>query len=88
MKTIYKYPLDLQTEQIIKMPVGFQLLDMQNQDGVPCIWALVNGDNALIYVKFFMYGTGEKINHTDLNYLGTFQFAGGNLVFHVFYKIL
>lgn len=88
MKTIYKYPLEFLPEQTIEMSIGFQILDIQKQHAVPCIWALVDNDNIPLYVKIYIYGTGEEIKQTDLNYIGTYQSAEGNLVFHVFYKIL
>ena len=88
MKVIYKYLLEFQTEQTIEMPIGFQILDMQKQYGVPHIWALVDSEKTPLFVKFYIYGTGEEIKHSDLNYVGTYQQSGGHLVFHVFYKIL
>jgi len=45
MKTIWKYELENISEQTIEIPHDSTLLDVQVQNGMPCIWALVDPDN-------------------------------------------
>lgn len=42
MKKIYKYAIEITDDQDIVMPVGAKILTVQNQNGVPCIWAMVD----------------------------------------------
>ena len=54
------------------MPFGGQILDLQIQDGVPCIWFLVN-ENLLEESRIFRtYNTGQDICHSG-TYIGTYQ---------------
>lgn len=89
MKKIYKYPVpEIVDEQEIMMPVDAQILCVQLQHGEPCMWAMVDSDLNLIKRKFRIIGAGHPIEDFDsLNYIDTFQLAGGQLVFHVFEKI-
>ena len=42
MKKIYKYAIEITDDRDIVMPVGAKILTVQNQNGVPCIWAMVD----------------------------------------------
>lgn len=42
MKKIYKYRIEVTDDQNIEMPVGAKILTVQTQNGVPCIWAMVD----------------------------------------------
>ena len=84
---IFKYPFEVADQIMIPMPEGAKILDIQMQHDVPCIWALVN-PNALYVTKVFrLAGTGHPIELADeakYTYVGTFQMAGGSLIFHLF----
>ena len=83
MKTVYKYNLLMTQRQNITMPLGYQLLNIEVQNGIPRIWAKVDTDQPDTEVELATYGTGEKIEESDnLRYIGTFQING--LVAHVF----
>lgn len=86
MKTIYKYPLKIQDKQIVSMPIGAQILSVQVQGEVVCIWALVEPRLPKREIEFQMLGTGHDAGHINANYLhiGTVQLDNGKLVFHVF----
>ena len=88
MIAIYKYPLQMRDEQVIEIPSGAKILCVQVQHGTPCIWALVNKDEILSRVKVWVIGTGHDFPDEcfDAHYLGTVQWEGGSLVFHVWYK--
>jgi len=83
-KTIWKYNVGAD-EFSIQMPIGAQVLDVQLQNGLAQMWALVDPTAEMTTRQFATYGTGHPINaddHTELNYVGTFQC--GILVFHLF----
>lgn len=83
MKTIWKYEIAIADEQVIQMPGGAEILTVQVQHGTPCIWAIVDSDNASNPRRFRMYGTGHKVDETG-TYVGTFHIRNGTLVFHLF----
>lgn len=84
-KKIWKFSLDVTSESKITMPAGAQILCVQNQHGHPCIWALVDPENDREERSFFIHGTGYRIQEADdISYIGTFQQANGDLVWHVF----
>lgn len=84
MKTIFKYPLVVTDEQKILMPVGAEILCVQMQRDIPCLWAEVNVEETRReYREIFIHGTGHKYNQHK-RYIGTFQKFDGALVFHVF----
>lgn len=86
MKTIYKYPLEAEDWQAIKMPRGAEILAVQTQGETPCLWALVDTENDSEERYLRVIGTGHPISSEDkyLRFIGTFQLMGGSLVFHVF----
>lgn len=85
MKTIWKFALPCVDEAFVSMPVGAQILCVQTQINNPCLWAVVDPDALTKEVRRFnIYGTGHEIEGEPGTYIGTFQLAGGTLVFHVF----
>lgn len=68
----------------IDMP-GFAVpLTVQIQHGEPQIWALVTPSGVKRPHRFRIAGTGQPITEALKGHVGTFQIAGGNLIFHVF----
>jgi hypothetical protein len=89
MKKIYKYPLQITDRQTISMPEHPHILTVQTQNETPCLWALIDTENALKEYAFHMFGTGLPIEITKgLVYIGTFQILHDKLVFHVFFNFL
>ena len=91
MKTIFKYPLSISDEQLIEMPIGAEILSLQVQNNIPCIWAMIEEfEVEMIDRTFMMYGTGHSFynrnyeKYDDKPFIGTFQVHSGTLVFHVF----
>jgi hypothetical protein len=84
--TIWKFPLEVTDVQEIELPYHSRCLDLQVQDGVPCLWALVCPDEIKLKRKVSIYGTGHDVPKGLLygHYLGTFQLHDGDLVFHAF----
>lgn len=84
MKTIYKYQLQTTDEQVIELPKYYQILSVQIQNGVPCMWVLVDPENEPDSTKIRIYGTGHQFDLKAWKFIDTYQLQGGALVFHVF----
>jgi hypothetical protein len=86
MECIYKYDLEVTDSQIIKMPVDAKIIAVQTQREKPRLWAIVDVNNINITEgrRIAVYGTGQPHKTIGGKYIGTFQLANGNLVFHVF----
>lgn len=82
-QTIWKFPFEVKDAVTLDMPIDAQVLDVQVQKGIPCIWALVDPHAERCRRQFRVYGTGHPVNVTG-DHVGTFQLAGGSLVFHMF----
>lgn len=84
---IYKYPVHLDDRFEIEMPEAAQILDVQVQQGKPVMWALVYPEAPKVRRTFRLIGTGHPIEIEEwgrLAHLGTFQYANGTMVFHLF----
>lgn len=81
MKTIWKYQLDVTDRQRLYMPKGAEILCVQNQGGVLCLWAKVDSGAKPEERVIVIVGTGRPI-HRDLKYIGTVQQVA--FVWHVF----
>jgi len=87
-KTIWKFELDARDIQRIEMPESAEILCIQVQNLKPCIWALVEPENAKVKRTFEIFGTGQSMNNDrDRKYIGTYQINNGMYVFHVFERI-
>lgn len=86
MKAIYKYPLGVNDTARLDMPKGADILALQVQRSLPCIWAMVDIPlPQIVRRRFRTFGTGHMIpDGFDGTYVGTYQLSGGDLVFHVF----
>ena len=86
MLEVFKYQLRPDNYIDIQLPEGAQILPVQTQGDMPCLWALVNPENRRIKKRFRLAGTGHPIkeDRSELFYHGTFQLHGGALIFHLF----
>ena len=84
MNSIWKFPLNPNSPTLVEMPAGTQILSMQLQGGTPTLWALVDTEAPRVTRHFAIYGTGWEFDYSPGTHVGTFQMAGGSLVFHVF----
>lgn len=87
MKTIYKYPLKIETPQTIILPIGAKILSIQNQLDEAVLWAIVDNNVKTEQRHFYFFGTGHELPEvfgTDLNYITTIQQDDGNYVWHIF----
>ena len=89
MRKIYKYVLEITSEQAIEMPSIRKYLKVgEDYDGKLVIWAAVDTSSNVENVSFEIYGTGQElINQTiktiSQSYLGT-QVMKNGLAWHVF----
>ena len=85
MKIIHKYQLLNETHSI-NVPEGAEILSVQTQNNVPCIWMLLNPKEAKFEIRtFVMRITGSTFNQEG-KYVGTVQLDGGSSVMHIFEK--
>ena len=85
MLTVYKYELPSLPECSLNMPAHARILTVQVQDGIPCIWALVDTELRNVARHFAILGTGrDATSLVHATYIGTFQLPEARLVFHVF----
>ncbi len=84
-KRIFKYQLETTGFQTIQMREGDEILCIQAQNEVPCIWVLSDPYAPFKERMFEIFGTGQQLpEKTNRMYLGTYQLQGGALVFHCF----
>jgi len=92
MKTIYKYETPFKDNFSLKMPIGAEILLVQQDQKTmkPCIWALVYPDNPQEERFFEMFGTGIPIHNYMVirrKYIGTYQYQHGEFVGHLFEQL-
>ncbi len=72
-KSIWKFPLEIQSLQLVPMPKGARLLSVQVQGGTICLWAEVDLDASEILRHIWMPGTGHDLYDGDTTFIGTVQ---------------
>lgn len=84
MKTVWKYTLDEKDDITINLPLGAEILSVQEQHGEPQMWVLVDPNEVVIEQRVFrLAGTGHPIKKS-VKFIGTFQLFGGSFVGHLF----
>lgn len=79
MKSIYKYPLDGIHVTKVKMPTGANVVKFDNQNGLYCLWAIVDTDKPMEERYFTIVGTGWELDGDEC-YVGSIQ--QGAFVWH------
>jgi hypothetical protein len=89
MKAIWKYELKIADDQIVNLPKNAEILTVQNLNGVPCLWALVNPKNETAPRTILCRGTGHGLDTENCSvlYISSAQFYNGDIVFHYFEKL-
>lgn len=75
-----------------EMPRFSTVLRVEWQHGELCMWALVDPEAEKEQRHFIIVGTGHEVQASDDSkanlspegYRGTFQYLGGDLIFHIF----
>lgn len=86
MNEIWKFELK-QSYQEVEMPVGANLLSVDQQKEIICLWAEVDPDAKREFRSFEIFGTGHSIKPGQRKFLGTVLTRGGELVWHVFERL-
>lgn len=76
MKTIWKFPIAFNNEQLIPMPKGATIIYADMQGEMLCLWAIVDKKNAGIAVerRIFVRGTGYPLGKAEgKRYIGSFK---------------
>ncbi|RPD45493.1 hypothetical protein DNI29_19115 [Hymenobacter sediminis] len=86
MRTIFKYPVNLEDMQVIRLPRFSAPLSIQQQGEALQMWALVDTEQPLQDYLLHCYGTGHTVAELPIGheFISTVQLAGGGLVFHFF----
>jgi len=84
MLAIYKYPIPRQSVPTIDMHGESPRVVMVGIDpnGIPCIWAEVDPDAAIVAHDIRTFGTGDSIGETPRNHLGSW--VSGPFVWHAY----
>lgn len=85
MRTIYKYPLDIQDVQYVNAPMGATPLHVDEQFVVLNLWMSIDTDRPNVKHRIVIRGTGHPQRSDDGNYVGTVLMQSG-LVWHVFHS--
>lgn len=92
--TIWKFPIKVMDFQTVEMPLGAQIISVQPQNGVLCMWALVDSEqNKKELRRLWVFGTGNPIEGSAYDafhqgkmiHLATVK--DGSFVWHVFESI-
>lgn len=81
--TIWKIELSFFDEQVISLPIGSEILTIQNQHERPCLWAKVDPTAKEKDHIIKMRETGYNADNLG-RFISTAQFKNGSLVFHFF----
>jgi hypothetical protein len=87
VRAVWKYVLRPEHRQTVSMPVGAQILhvDEQRSDGFLCLWALVSAAPTRHEPReILVVGTGHEEVPDDVLYIGTVLMENRLLVWHVF----
>lgn len=81
-RTIWKFPLSEET-QTIQMPMDAEVAHFDYQNGIPCIWAIIDPDVMMVPRTFAIFGTSHQVpGLAEGCYVGTSQ--QGQFVWHLF----
>ncbi len=82
---VYKYKLKQKDLQSILMPEGAKIISAQIQFGNIVLWAYCNPLNYVENRVIEILTTGNEVpNEYFREFLGTVQFIGGDLIYHIF----
>ena len=86
-KVIWKFPLVIEDVQIIELPRNYEILTVQVQNGIACLWAMVSPEVTKEKIIIEIIGTGNLVAVAERQYIGTFQLFEEQLVWHVFKRL-
>ncbi len=82
---IFKYELDIDDLVLLPLPQGAQILTVQIQGPLICLWAIVDPKAKVCQRRLLWRGTGHELGEAERGaYVGTVLARGGSLVLHLF----
>lgn len=85
MRIIYKYPLDILTDNVSTLPKDGKIIHVgRDPNGLICIWLEINPDNELERRSFVLFGTGRPFDDDTLQHVGSV--LDGHFVWHIYEK--
>jgi len=84
VEQIFKYSLDVNDYQTIRLPEKHEILSVQTQNNRPFMWIKVDASSNDCEVLIITHGTGHTVDEKAKKFIGTYQLDDGFLVFHVF----
>ena len=88
MKVIYKYPISVDRDQPVTLPIGAKILCIKEQHSQLFMWALIDQEeDTRENVTILMYGTGYDVREPSQEYIDTVYTSGGDYVWHFFKKL-
>lgn len=82
-RQIWKFQFDLSESLTIMMPKQAQIIKVENQNGFPCIWAIVDTNAPKQERRFMVVWTGHPFDYGhDVFHVGTF--VQEQFVWHLF----
>jgi len=89
MLTVHKFPIQIADDQELNLPKDARVLTIQAQRDKPCLWALVDPEEAEAERwQLVTLGTGHPAppDLAMFGYFATYQLREGELVFHVYLR--
>ena len=83
MTTILKHTLQRQRINELLVPLGAQIVSVQEQHGALVAWVMAKHDMPLVQLRLHSYHTAEVIP-PGLQYVATVQLHDGHTVIHLF----
>ena len=88
MHQIYKYPLDIMSDQSIELPESAQILSVKAQRDRLVLYALVDSSKVNVSRHIEIFGTGHPIFLcASQKYIGSVVMPTQDLVWHVFERL-
>lgn len=88
MKSIFKYQAPVKEQFSLSLPIGAEILRVDDVDGMFFLWAIVDTEESLTELRHFeCYKTGApfRVDPSKLNYLGFWKiFVQMELCLYVF----
>jgi hypothetical protein len=86
-KKVFKYSFEINDVITLDLPKDSEILSAQIQNGIPCMWVLVEEKAPLKKRTFKLFNTGVQIKEPGmLDYVATIQ--NGAIVFHIFEELI
>ena len=80
-RRVWKYTLEFHTPSVFDMPEDAEIVHVNEQNGFPTMWVLVDDCAPTMERIFFICGTGDAIRR-DAKYVGSVH--DGEYVWHIF----